>query len=138
MSLEVMAKLSNSDQKGIDELLNFQVSSFSSHEDFADIVQKFLNFVFFLNKHCTYCYWRDEQVYDELFIHGKNCEQGRQSEVFLKLLKCHSKLLFFLKILKNGKHLYANLEINLLRADTRLVNCCTLCTFLGELIVSRV
>ena len=38
MSLKVMAKLLGGDQMGIGKLLNFQVSDFSSHENFANVV----------------------------------------------------------------------------------------------------
>ena len=48
----------------------------------------------------------------------------------------HSKALFFLRILKNNKHLFANFETNLLRAATHLVNYCTSRMFLNELIMS--
>ena len=55
MRLKIVAKLSDDDQKGIGELLDFQVPILNSHKDFADIIHRFLKFVLFSDKHCVDC-----------------------------------------------------------------------------------
>ena len=49
MHLEIMAKLSGDDKESKGELLDFQVSGLDSHENFANIIYQFLNFVLFSN-----------------------------------------------------------------------------------------
>ena len=93
MGLEIVAKLSSGNQKGISELLYFQVFGLGPHKNFVDVVYRLLDFALFPNKHCAYCYWIDGQVYYELFACGGNCKQRCRAEMFLQLLECYLRFL---------------------------------------------
>ena len=49
--LEIVIELSHYDYKHIGKLFNFQISTFCFEEDFANIVHRSLDFVFFFNEH---------------------------------------------------------------------------------------
>ena len=74
MYLEIVAKLSGDDQKGIGQFLNFQVPSFSSYKDFAGIVYWLLKLVLFSDKYCIHNCRRDGKIEDEFLTHVRNSE----------------------------------------------------------------